>query len=405
MKLNQLLLPSVLLLFLIVLLCPPNGFLYDIGLFQNWANYIHEFGIGNVYHSGVDYPPAYLYLLKFHRAVFGEQTLEDFSKYIKYYQIVADFIGIFFVLSSVNNKDRMFLHWSMLALNFSFFYNSIRWGQVDGIASTMNFAAILLAYKKQWPAAIGIFVLSVNFKLQSAIYAPLLLLMFINDFNLMNMRKILNIALTGILVQFILIIPFLHLAELNQLMTMATGAVGRYPAISMNAANIWFWLVPNTNLLTAEDTSTFLFMTLRKWGLLMMAVAMLITFYPSMKTVFNSFRKKIKKDLSFDQLMLVAALMPLAFFFFNTEMHERYSHNAWLFIAAWSFSNRNYIPLLLFSISYYLNMESVMSMLYTEGHLFFWSFPFIACLFAILLVYLFGLLYFKKDRIKIVSTI
>jgi hypothetical protein len=104
-------------------------------------------------------------------------------------------------------------------------------------------------------------------------------------------------------------------------------------------------------------------------------------------------------------IFLSCGLIPLLFFFFNTQMHERYSHPAFLFIFAFSYVNKNYIPLLLFSIAYFLNLDGVLhefNFLGSIGKNFLRNRDFIATLYAILILYMFFYLYklsIKGERI------
>ena len=96
-------------------------------------------------------------------------------------------------------------------------------------------------------------------------------------------------------------------------------------------------------------------------------------------------------------IFLTCGLIPLLFFFFNTQMHERYTHPALLFIFAFSYVNKKYIPMLLFSVAYFLNLEGVLHALYKGFGLMvnpiLFSRSFIATIFAILILYMFFYLY------------
>jgi hypothetical protein len=129
-------------------------------------------------------------------------------------------------------------------------------------------------------------------------------------------------------------------------------------------------------------------LTLKHWGLVLFAFVSIIYIWPLLEKVYRKFRHHITLPFTFEQVMLAAALIPLTLFFFATQMHERYSHNAWLFIAAWSFSTRKYFPLALFSVCYFLNMERVLNFVYQLRELWVFDMRVIAALFAILIIYL-----------------
>jgi len=60
------------------------------------------------------------------------------------------------------------------------------------------------------------------------------------------------------------------------------------------------------------------------------------------------------------EFMLSGAVVALAFFFFNTQMHERYSHPALLFTAAYCFLTLRYVPFVLLSVAYFLSLENIL---------------------------------------------
>ena len=56
-------------------------------------------------------------------------------------------------------------------------------------------------------------------------------------------------------------------------------------------------------------------------------------------------------------MLLSLGLIPLAFCFFNTQMHERYWHPALLLLGAHAILTRRYVLFGVFSLAYYLNVE------------------------------------------------
>jgi len=126
-----------------------------------------------------------------------------------------------------------------------------------------------------------------------------------------------------------------------------------------------------------------------------------------------------------EKIWLTAALIGLIFFFFNTQMHERYSHYAFIFITVYAFSKRHYIPYILFSIAYLLNLDAVLEWFHKDdtqqyfirkgGELIMMGEPppiwfrqnFIALLFAVTIVYLYVMLIrrVKENKPNIVVAI
>ena len=106
-----------------------------------------------------------------------------------------------------------------------------------------------------------------------------------------------------------------------------------------------------------------------------------------------------------DKVFLSAGLISLIFFFCNTQMHERYSHYALIFMAGYFAVTTNYIPFLLVSVAYFLNMEDVLMALKFPNYSVAVFVPeYIAGLYLVIITYLYYLLYSKLDlldRIKI----
>jgi hypothetical protein len=88
-------------------------------------------------------------------------------------------------------------------------------------------------------------------------------------------------------------------------------------------------------------------------------------------------------------ILLVGALIPLLFFFFNTQIHERYSHPAFLFIIAFSFLRKRYFLYIIFSIAYFLNLEKALRAFDLHYSTFIFGNRFIAGLYLITIIVLF----------------
>jgi len=98
-------------------------------------------------------------------------------------------------------------------------------------------------------------------------------------------------------------------------------------------------------------------------------------------------RKAILLDMA--HILLVGALIPLLFFFFNIQMPERYSHPAFLFIIAYSFLCKRYFLYVIFSIAYFLNLEKILLTFDLNYGTFIFGERFIAGLYLITIILLF----------------
>jgi hypothetical protein len=67
-------------------------------------------------------------------------------------------------------------------------------------------------------------------------------------------------------------------------------------------------------------------------------------------------------------VLLSFGTIPLLFAFFNTQMHERYWHAAILFLAAYGFLRHDYLPYVLASVAYFLNLEGILRFLQLKNY-------------------------------------
>src|SRR5690606_35429708 len=100
--------------------------------------------------------------------------------------------------------------------------------------------------------------------------------------------------------------------------------------------------------------------------------------------------------LSKELVWTSGALIALAFFYFNTQMHERYSHPTFIFLIALVVNNWKMIfPYVLFSFSYFMNMEFVLRVMNWDNYdtTLLFNRTLIAAVYGILILYLLFFLY------------
>jgi hypothetical protein len=97
--------------------------------------------------------------------------------------------------------------------------------------------------------------------------------------------------------------------------------------------------------------------------------------------------KRSVNELNLNLVLLSWGILPLIFFFFCTQMHERYAHAAIIFLVLYSIMAKKWTIGFLVSLAYLLNVEAVLKSLSFQnyGVLIFDS-KFIALLFFMLIV-------------------
>lgn len=393
----------LLLLFVVLLvLLPPTGHPGDLGYWKRWASYGFEHGLSNVYEQADNnYNPLYHYVLWGYGQFMGSPAkIAANIHWLKAFTLLFDFAGALWAASLV--RERHFsLAW-LLVLNIAYLYNTLVWGQVDAIYTFFAFGAVVLATRQQTVGSVGCFVLALAAKTQAIIFLPPLLLLW----GLAWWRRpgrLLLAAGAGTALAALVLAPFTWGSEANYLahiIKINLGAAETYPIVSMGAYNLWHLLPGKVG---APDLRPLAGLTYRTWGLLLFCGASALALLPLLLTTLRGLRSGSRRavpqfptpsaapdlvsapDLTL--VLLSCGLIPLLFAFFNTQMHERYWHAAVLFLAAYGFLRRDYLPYALVSVAYFLNMENLLRFVGAlPHHAFFFKSWFAAVLFALTIV-------------------
>src|SRR4051812_44385671 len=115
---------------------PVKGF--DGDCWRNWTIHLYKYGLGLAYHSGTDYPPFYLYVLFIFGKIAGsEQAIISYLTCLKSVTLAFDFLGLWYVYKWIDRKIDFTLLLVISMLNIGYSYNSVIWGQVDGIFTAL----------------------------------------------------------------------------------------------------------------------------------------------------------------------------------------------------------------------------------------------------------------------------
>jgi len=378
-----------------VILAPHTGLWNDVLCWTDWCVYIHKNGFENIYHSYTDYPPLYHYILRFFAWIqHDESAIRNHIYELKYITLLFEFCSIFLLFRYVKKELRPWI-FLFIMLNPGFFYNNIIWGQVDGIFSFLILFSVILAINRNNTAALLLFTLGLTFKVQAIVFFPLLLFILIHNFA--DYKGIVHVlwTITSIACLILLLIsPFIYSNTITLMLNAFFNSIGKYPIVSLNAYNWWYWFFDG-DLTKISDTGLWLHISYKTWGLILFFIAsstaLLPVFVISIVQAMNKSREKFKE---IDKVFLAAALITLVFFFFNTQMHERYSHYAFIFLGAYFAISGNYLPFLLLSIAYFLNLEAGLQALNLPNYKILLFQPhFVAGIYFVLIAYLYYLTY------------
>ncbi len=371
-KSNLYLAYGLLFIFFAYFIIGSGGMNFDMSCWKTWTIFGLENGWRNVYNCPTnDYLPLYHYFLSFYGKWAG--SAENIVNNINKTRIVTlgfEFIAGIALLKLFYDKFEKNIYkavaYSMFYfVNIAVFYNSVVWGQVDGIMTCFIFFSFLFAYNKKVLPSLIFIILALNFKPQAIIFIPLILLLLLpeiwKNFNFKNLFIWLFVPL---LLQVLILLPFIE--SLDKIWQVAVNAVGKYPFISINAYNFWGFLKGGQCHL--PDTSEFLNITYRNWGLLMFFISSFIALFPLLKKNYQIIFEKRQVEFLLKELLIGATLISLLFFFFNTQMHERYAYPALIFCIAYAVLYKKPLPLILLTTAYFLNMEYAMNRAWSGGN-------------------------------------
>ena len=381
-------------LILVIVLTPTLCHISDRQCWIDWAQFQHRHGISNTYRGWSDYLPLYHYVLNIYAKMNGNlEAIAANINRLKYITILFELgstILLFHLLKAKFEDYYKSLYFSLFYfLNIAVLFNSVIWGQVDGIMTFFVFASIIAGFKNKPVFALMLFVLAVNMKLQSIIFLPLLMYILALHFEKRTILKyVLGVGFAFVL-QVVIILPFYLNGDFDAMLQVIINSKGKYPVISMNAYNIWGILLDNRYFFK-PDTLGFWGLNYNLWGLIFFFVSsFLILVFPLFRVINTLFRNR-KQEINLNEILLIGALIPLFFFFFNTQMHERYVHPALVFITAYGLLNRKILVIIIPSIAYILNLEGAAHIfnLTNYGTLIFTP-RFVAILYLITIILLF----------------
>lgn len=396
-KENRAILLLLLAAFVVVVITVPDTTTpgkYDRRVWISWANYMLENGLQNVYKLGVDYLPVTHYILYGYALLAGntEAIILNVNS-LKLFTFAIELVGVYYVYRFVREKYETHTRAALLCLvilfNPAFLYDSLLYGQWDGIYTTLVFMSFYYAMKNRLALSMLFFAISLNAKIQGLVYFPLVAFVcFEHLLQKFEPVKVIRAFVPLIIFQVLILLPFALTGDLMKVYDVAVNMVGRYPLISMGANNFWFFVFDNP--LKELDVRGHWGLSYNSWGLLAFCSSMAVIFIPVLVYLFRKIKaKNFLVRFPVDKLLLIGILVPIVFFYFNTQMHARYAHSAILFGGCYALYTRRYLIYGLVSTAYFLNLEKSSKILkgdILEYQQFFMQPRFVAFLFGLVLV-------------------
>ncbi len=343
---------------------------YDKYFWITWTQDILNNGLGNVYlNEQVNNQPLILFLLKvFSLFQHNADAVGLISvNWLKALVLPFDFLTLTAVIHILRRTGKPMMGFFVFFLNPAFWYNTVIWGQVDTIHTFFALAALVYAERGHWKWSLVLMLIAINFKLQAVIFLPLVLILCLPFIRHRGWRFLAFhlLAIAGI--QVLILLPFALSGNLVETVhALFSRSVDRYPTLSRNAYNLWYYLVNDP--FHFSDARTVFHVPLKYWGMAMFFSASGMVLLPLFLAVNNRAFENLKRNERLGTIFQVAALVTLAFFLFNTQMHERYIHPAVLFSGLFMILTHRPLVFMFVSVGYLLNMEAVMQFLrYYDG--------------------------------------
>ncbi|CAJ1316972.1 hypothetical protein [Paenibacillus nuruki] len=317
------------------------GFMSDQNLFVQWMNALRKYGLGTVYihDPNINYPPLFLLFMQSYAAFlhgFGI-TIQAGQLSFKSLLIVLDLVAGIAVFGWSLGKEKAIVRWGLLCLfvlNPALIVNSSIWGQVD-ILNGMLMAGALLTFLAS-PILAGIlFVLALLTKLQAIVIAPVFGLYLLKSLWQRNIKPLIHMTIGAVIPVIGVAIYFASYGGLQAMFKSAyMSAVGLYTQVTLNALNIWFYVV-GTVPTTSDTAKLWNIISLRNLGFILLLLAVIYTGIYLWKC----------RTITTAILLKAGAWISFAFFMLPTEIHERYSIPALILILLVTMLDRKWIAI------------------------------------------------------------
>lgn len=359
---RQLLLISVVMYALFIVFLPTVGHAWDNACWGMWSTRMTSQGIHAAYTEGstVNYLPLYLYVLKAYGEWMGTEHIYAHTYYLKAFTLIFDFGSAYLICSRLNQVKNKWKYLIFIFLNIGFVYNTYFWNQVDGILSFFVLWSFFMAIENKLALSMLAYLLALNFKLQGILFFPVIGILWLRAF---NVKQLLFGLLYCALAEFIILLPFIYAGVVANIGDVISGSVDYYKSISMNAYNFWYLVLDGDLFYRKDDVVFAMGLTYKTWGLLLFLASATLVCTPLLLTLIKEKLKKTTQPLSMESAALAMALVVMCFFFFNTQMHERYIHPVIVFSTWLAFRYKQWMQWIVISLAYALSLEKVCKLL------------------------------------------
>lgn len=234
------------------------GYDVDMGCFRAWATQMAQVGPRQFYDASgfCDYPPGYLWILWLIGEI-GQACGGVTEMMVKWPSILAD-LALCLLLYQQARKalgEKGGLGLALLyALNPLVLVSGAAWGQIDSLMTLLLVLTVLFALRKQWKAALPIYVAAVLVKPQALMFGPLglaaLIAHGIRSWKKPDERRAMLRDLAwglglAVGVGAIIVLPFAIGRPASWLFSLYQGTMSQYGYATVNGCNLYFLLGKN----------------------------------------------------------------------------------------------------------------------------------------------------------------
>jgi Gpi18-like mannosyltransferase len=340
------------------------GYERDIQLFQAWADRLYKEGFSNFYYADeyTDYPPGYMYALYTLGALRGALKLSDAAAVlIKTPAIICDIFTsclIYRIAARKFKRFPAFLFGMAYAFNPAVIIDSVIWGQVDSVHTTLLFVSILALSEKRRLFSYICMALAVLVKPQSLALSPIFIydvvIGVVRPHQRSGIKEAAVICLKGLAavsLAALLSLPFTRGYDLRHILDLYKSTLGAYPYASVNAYNLYAYAGANWVPVINEIFPGF---SIYQFGFFCLV---LISVYAA----YILYRGRGRQS----SLFLSAAALFIFTFTLSVMMHERYLYPALVFLLAacvYRRDKRLIMFYIVYSAIFFVNCADVLKM-------------------------------------------
>ncbi len=320
-------------LFLRLWVAPAEGYGFDVGTNKGWSFSAAALGAGRSYTKQLkgsmlpNYPPLSMLIfdatgLVYMKTVSPSLDIESpaFHIAIKIPAMIADLLTAILLCLFITRwkKNRW---WGIAAAAIYLLHpvpinNSAFWGQTDGIYSLFLVAAFgSLSFGLTLIAGFCM-ALAMLSKLQAIACFPLFAIIALRSGWKRAGLAVLGAAIATVIVFF----PFWQEGFLNEAIGIYHSSIGFYDSVSSAAYNAWWMLYADAAGNMHDTVKLFGFLSFRTIGYILFGLSALFPIVVLWKRL-----KPAANGATLPAIFYAASLSTLAFFLWNTQMHERYA--------------------------------------------------------------------------------